>query len=130
MQWAQSHGYQTIVTVGSSYSSSLNILLARDEPQTVTALASFSPGEYIQGQPDLIKQAAARVQQPFYVTTPAEESARVDEVLSLAHGDNITRYRPAVGVHGASTLVRERNPDGAAANLADFSRFLRPYAQR
>jgi hypothetical protein len=78
--------------------------------------------------PDLIKQAAAQVKQPFYITTPPAETVRVDEVLSLSHGDNIVRYRQEAGVHGASTLVQDRDPDGYQANLADFKTFMSRFA--
>ena len=89
------------------------------------AIACFSPGEYIQDEPDLIKEAAAQVVLPFYITTPAAEDKRVDEVLSRAAGSNVVRYRQAAGVHGASTLVQDRNPSGYRANLDDFSAFLK-----
>ena len=47
------------------------------------------------------------------------------EVLSKAHGGNIVHYRQQDGVHGASTLVKSRNPGGHAANLRNFEGFLR-----
>ncbi|KGI78369.1 hypothetical protein LF63_0105210 [Oleiagrimonas soli] len=124
LTWARARGYRTIVAVGSSYTSSLVLLLAARHPQAITAVASFSPGEYFADK-NLVKQAAAKVTVPLYVTTDPAESERVDEVLRDAHGANITRYRPASGVHGASTLVCARDPDGCKANLASFEAFLR-----
>ena len=124
LAWARERHYGTIVAVGSSYSSALVILLAARHPPGLTAIASFSPGEYFADH-DLIKDAAAKVTVPFYITTDPAEAGNVAEVLRKAHGDNITDYRPRAGVHGASTLVEARDPEGYAANLQSFEAFLR-----
>jgi pimeloyl-ACP methyl ester carboxylesterase len=124
LAWAKSHRYDTIVTVGSSYSSALVIMLAARHPDVIDAVASFSPGEYFHDK-NLIKDAAAKVRVPFYITTDPKEEANVTEVLRKAHGSNIMRYRPAVGVHGASTLVCTRDPKGCKANMRSFEHFLK-----
>lgn len=124
LAWARDRHYGTIVAVGSSYSSALVVLLAARHPSGLTAIASFSPGEYFDDK-NLIKTAAAKVTVPFYITTGPDEAANVAEVLRNAHGDNITHYQPKAGVHGASTLVKSRDPAGYAANLQSFEQFLR-----
>jgi pimeloyl-ACP methyl ester carboxylesterase len=124
LAWARARHYARIVAVGSSYSSSLVIVLAARHPQGLSAIASFSPGEYFDDK-NLIKQAAAKVTVPFYITTDPQEAGNVAEVLRDAHGANIERYQAKAGVHGASTLVAARDPDGWQANLASFSAFLR-----
>ncbi len=124
LAWARAQHYERIVAVGSSYSSSLVIMLAAKHPQGLSAIASFSPGEYFNDK-NLIKRAASKVALPFYITTGPEEAGRVAEVLRDAHGANIVHYQPKVGVHGASTLVEARDPDGWQANLASFAAFLR-----
>ncbi|TAM62366.1 MAG: hypothetical protein EPN49_04500 [Rhodanobacter sp.] len=65
---------------------------------------------------------------PFCITTDPDEADNVAEVLRNAHGDNVVHYRPAFGVHGASTLVQARDPRGYQANLASFTAFLRRVA--
>jgi dienelactone hydrolase len=124
LQWAKARHYRRVVAVGSSYSSSLAILLAAERPAGLTAIAAFSPGEYF-GDRNLIKAAAARVAVPFYITTDPKEEANVSEVLARAQGSNVVRYRPLDGVHGASTLVEARDPAGCRANLQSFIAFLR-----
>jgi dienelactone hydrolase len=124
LAWAGTQHYARIVAVGSSYSSSLVIILAAKHPQDLSAIASFSPGEYFDDK-DLIKHAAAKVIVPFYITTDPDEAGDVAEVLRDAHGANIVHYQPKVGVHGASTLVAARDPGGWQANLASFTTFLR-----
>ncbi len=127
LAWAKAHHYKKIITVGSSYSSALVIVLAAAHSDEISAVASFSPGEYFKDK-NLIKNAAAKVRMPFYITTSPDEEAGVTEVLSKSHGDNITRYQPTAGVHGASTLVQSRDPKGYQANLKSFLDFLRPMA--
>ncbi|MEO8746722.1 MAG: alpha/beta hydrolase [Rhodanobacter sp.] len=124
LTWAQAQHDRTIVAVGSSYSSALVIVLAARHPQEINAVASFSPGEYFDDK-NMIKDAAAKITVPFYITTDPKEEDNVIEVLRNAHGDNITRYQPASGVHGASTLVCSRDPDGCKANLRSFTDFLK-----
>lgn len=123
LAWACAQHYARIVAVGSSYSSSLVIVLAATHPQRLSAIASFSPGEYF-GDKNQIKHAAAKVTLPFYITTDPNEASDVAEVLRDAHGANIVRYQPRIGVHGASTLVAARDPGGWQANLASFTTFL------
>jgi pimeloyl-ACP methyl ester carboxylesterase len=124
LAWAKAHHYARIAVVGSSYSASLAILLAAKHARDVAAVASFSPGEYFDDR-NMVKRAAARVSVPFYITTRAEEEDKVEEVLRDTHSANITHYRQAAGVHGASTLVQTRDPKGYAANLRSFTDFLR-----
>ena len=128
LAWARKRQYDKIVAVGSSYSSALVILLAARHPRGLTAIASFSPGEYF-GNKNLLKNAAAEVTIPFYITTDPDEAANVSEVLRKAHGSNIVHFQPKNGLHGASTLVASRDPKGYAANLKSFERFLRELGQ-
>jgi len=124
LAWAKARHYARIAVVGSSYSASLAILLAAKHPQDIAAVASFSPGEYFDDK-DMVKRAAAKVAVPFYITTRPEEEDKVQEVLRDARGKNVTHYRQTIGVHGASTLVQARDPQGYAANLRSFTEFLR-----
>jgi dienelactone hydrolase len=128
LAWARRQHYGKIVAVGSSYSSALVILMAAKHPQGLTAIASFSPGEYFNDK-NLIKNAAAQVTIPLYITTDPDEAANVTDVLRKAHGSNIVHYQPKNGVHGASTLVEARDPKGCAANLKSFEQFLRRMGQ-
>ncbi len=125
LDWAAARGYRTIIAIGSSYSASLVIVLASLNPGRLTALASFSPGEYFP-QKDRIKKTAASVTIPFYITAgpQRQEQSRVDEVLSRTSSDNIKRHRAIAGVHGVSTMRKDRNPAGYQENLEHFKAFL------
>jgi len=123
LDWATAK-HLPVVLWGSSYSASLVFEVAADHPQEVSAVMAFSPGEYFDDK-DMVKRAAGKIAVPFYVTTRPEEEDKVDEVLRNAHGANVTHYRQTTGVHGASTLVQARDPQGYSANLRSFTDFLR-----
>ncbi|MEP7187213.1 MAG: alpha/beta fold hydrolase [Rhodanobacter sp.] len=129
LAWARGQRYGRIVAVGSSYSSALVILLAATHPQGLTAIASFSPGEYFEDK-NLMKNAAAKVTVPFYITTDPDEATNVTEVLSKTRGSNIVHFQSKNGVHGASTLVASRDPNGHVANLRSLEDFLRRVGQK
>ncbi len=126
VDWAVNKKYKTIVCVGSSYSAALNFLLAKDNDGKLTAIASFSPGEYL-GKKDLVKDAAKQVKIPVYVTAGStkEEEARVDEVLSkMESKEKVVCHKAGHGVHGASTLREDKNKEGAKENFDQFKKFL------
>ncbi len=130
LDWAQQEDYKIIIIVGSSYSAALNILLANEHPKDITAIAAFSPGEYLDDA-NAVKKAAAKINMPFYVTAePGLGEQRVDEVLRNVNGINLTRYQPREGVHGASTLARQRDPKGYRDNLERLMAFLNSAASQ
>lgn len=131
LTWAIDQKYTTIIAVGSSYSASLNFVLASENPHRLTAGAGFSPGEYFPDK-NRIKKAASKVKILYYVTagTQIGEEESVDEVLSLVNSANVKRYRAHSGVHGASTLRADTNPNGYRKNLDHFKAFLTTVAPR
>ena len=127
VDWAVAKKYKTIVTVGSSYSSALNFFLAKKNADKITAMASFSPGEYLGGGEWTVANAAKGLKMAVYVTSASsdQERASVDAIVSEAGIKRLTRAKPTSGVHGASTMRRDRNPRGYQENLAHFIAFLK-----
>ncbi len=127
--WAAPMGVPVIVW-GSSYSSSLVFELAAKNPGKVAALLSFSPGEYLgDGKP--VEAAAAKVKIPVFITSakdPQEEAA-AKAIFDALPGDRKTLSVPKLaGVHGSSTLITARNPQGAADNWSSVMAFLKSVA--
>lgn len=115
---------------GSSYSAALVFLIAAENPDVVKGVLAFSPGEYL-GQPDLVKQAAARVRVPVFVTSASDkgEIAAARAILAASPAAVKVHYVPATaGVHGSSTLIADRNPRGAEENWRAVEAFLRRLA--
>ena len=123
LEYAVKRKYKTIVVVGSSYSASLAIVLASKNPEKVTAVAAFSPGEYFTNK-NWIKTSAEKLRVPLYVTGATDEKQRVDEILVKTAGNDVTYYRPINSVHGVSTCRQDMNPEGYKENLQNFSKFL------
>ena len=104
---------QPIIIWGSSYSASLVFLLAAKHPADIAAVLAFSPGEYFDGQAS-IAAAAAKVNVPVFVTS-ASSGGEVEEaraILAAVPAVFKEQFVPKKGVHGSSTLLKARNPDG------------------
>jgi dienelactone hydrolase len=125
VDWAKVRGYDQVVVVGSSYSAALVFLLAQKNPKGITAVVSFSPGEYLGGS-DVVRKAAAAVKVPVYATAgdSSSEQKRLKTVLPQP-GEQVEVYNAKHGVHGASTLRPDRNPKGWEANRQALGAFLK-----
>ena len=124
--WPKANGYTgKIIVWGSSYSSSLVFLLAAQQPE-VSAVLSFSPGEYLGGE-TTVKDAAAKVKVPVFITSAKnkEEIAEAKAILNAAAAAKKTQFIPQIaGVHGSSTLRKDRNARGMEENWAAVRAFL------
>lgn len=129
LDWAKPQG-KPIILWGSSYSSALVFLVAAENPGAVTALLSFSPGEYL-GQPDLVRRNAAKLAVPVFVTSArdAGEIAAAKAIGDAIPGTGKVQAVPAIaGIHGSSTLIAARNPAGAEDNWRVVEAFLKRVA--
>ncbi len=123
--WAGGKGAPVIVW-GSSYSASLVLLLAAENPGKIAAVLAFSPGEYFGGGTP-VRSAAAKVAAPVFVTSAAEagEIAEAKAIFDAAPSSGKARFVPkSGGVHGSSTLIARRNARGAEENWAAVLAFL------
>lgn len=119
-----------VFLVGSSYSSSLALIVAAENPEAVAGVVAFSPGEYF-GRDSRLLDAAARVRAPTLLVTTAEEgellrAAPVEKALIEGRAP-LDRQILARGKHGATTLIEAANPQGAREALVVLLRWLRRY---
>ena len=98
------NGGAAVIGIGSSYSSSLIIKIAADNPDLVDGTLSFSPGEYFSDR-KLIQTAAANVNIPAFITS-ARSERNVWPVIFDAIGsqEKVSFVPESAGRHGASTL--------------------------
>jgi dienelactone hydrolase len=124
VRWARPLG-KPVILWGSSYSASLVIPLANSYPDLVKAVLSFSPGEYFTDA-HRIGRAAGSLEVPIFITSAAtpEEEAKAKAIADKVPDHRATLYVPAAGVHGSSTLIEAKDPDGAKANWAAVTAFL------
>ncbi|UYY58461.1 alpha/beta hydrolase [Sphingomonas sp. S2-65] len=125
LDWAKRQKLPVILW-GSSYSASLAVLLAADRPGDVAAVLAFSPGEYFDDT-HLLARAAAKLRTPVFVTS-AQEGREIDgarAVIDAAPAQAKVQFVPKLGgFHGSSTLLRERNPEGAEPAWKAVTGFL------
>ena len=129
LSWAETRKLPVILW-GSSYSASLIFLLAAEHPGAVKAIMAFSPGEYFNDK-QLVAHAAAGVAAPVFVTS-AQDGHEIDEarnILAAVPGKDKEQFVPKLGgVHGSSTLLRDKNKDGAEPAWAAVIAFLQKVA--
>lgn len=128
LAWAETRKLPVILW-GSSYSASLAFLLAAEHPGEVKAVLAFSPGEYFDDA-KLVRTAAAKVKAPVFVTS-AQDGREIDaarDILAAVPGEKEQFVPKQGGVHGSSTLLRPKNPDGAEPAWAAVIAFLQKVA--
>jgi dienelactone hydrolase len=124
LDWARAQKLP-ILLWGSSYSSSLIFPLAAEDPQDIVALLSFSPGEYFDRDKQMVRTAAAKVKVPVFLASTKEEGSDADPIFAaLPKNPADVRFVPEHGVHGSSTLIAKRNPQGAEDNMRAVLAFL------
>ncbi|GLQ91097.1 alpha/beta hydrolase [Dyella acidisoli] len=115
-----------IILWGSSYSASLTVVVASEHVNEISAIAVFSPGEYFDESPSMIRSAAAKVTVPFFVTS-SKDASEIDAaraILAASPTKLKVQYVPTAGVHGSSTLIASRDPQGAEDNWKAILGFL------
>jgi dienelactone hydrolase len=115
-----------ILVWGSSYSASLVFVLAAKNPDKVTGVLSFSPGEYFSSR-SLVREAAAKVKVPVFVSSASDpgEIGEAKAILTSSAASQKVQHIPKNGTHGSSSLRDDRNPRGAAENWNAVAGFLK-----
>lgn len=128
LTWAESQNLP-IILWGSSYSASLVFPLAKVNPDKVSAILAFSPGEYFDDK-QLIQQAASAAAVPVFITSAStpDEIAAAGKIAAAVPGGHAQQYVPKVGVHGSSTLIAAKDPKGAEDNWRAVMAFLKKVA--
>lgn len=98
-----------LILWGSSYSSSLALVVAAEMPDKVDAVMSFSPGEYFKsmGKPDdYISSHAAQINIPVFLTGSSSEIEGIQPMFDLIPSVNKTLFDPdnTSGNHGSKAL--------------------------
>lgn len=128
VDWAAQQHFRVILW-GSSYSAALVFPLSVRNAGKVTAILSFSPGEYFDDK-QLVRSAAAQVTVPAYITAAAnsDEMEAAKSIAEAMPSRLVTRYIPKQGIHGASTLIVAKDPKAAEDNWLPVLAFLRKVA--
>jgi dienelactone hydrolase len=107
ISWAYTKSNKPVVLFGSSFSASLCLKLAKNNPM-VQAVIAFSPGEYF--QPDLtIKDVLNGFDKPVFAASTQREYPYLTDLLSGIPADKKTLFKPSEGPgeHGSKALWTE-----------------------
>ncbi len=95
----------SIIVWGSSYSASLVFVLAQKNPDKISAVVAFSPGEYFKFNGKEIKEYAAQVKCPVFITSAKKEHDYWKGIYERIPDGNKTFFIPeSEGVHGSRSL--------------------------
>lgn len=116
IKWAKDKSNQAVVLLGSSFSASLCLLVAKDNPD-VKAVVAFSPGEFFGAELNVQNQIK-NLQKPVFAASSHREYPYVDTILSFVPSTNKTIFAPKNGgEHGSKSLWRN-NPSSQEYWLA------------
>lgn len=107
LQYVIDEGYTgKIIVWGSSFSATLVLKLAGDHPDKISAILSFSPGEYVRSNNKVVSEWASKVKEiPVFVTCGAQEQDKAKPIYDAIPGDLKRFYLPNNGNHGSSILI-------------------------
>ena len=93
---------------GSSYSSSLVLRLAGEQPDLINGALAFSPGEYFTrlGKPkDWIASSVSKAKCPIFITSAQKETGSWSGIYAAIKADGKTKFVPkTAGNHGSRAL--------------------------
>ena len=103
VEWLRSTGYEApVYALGSSFSAMLVYRLAAE--RDVAGVLAFSPGEYDEERPDVVKTWAAELEVPVFSFAPAGEEEMVREIGGVVTSPGSLFATGQVEGHGASIL--------------------------
>ncbi len=117
LDYAKKRAKGKVVLWGSSYSSSLALAIAADNPGLVDAVVSVSPGEYFREYGlggDWVKEHAARLAVPVLIMAPAEERMQAASIFESVPEGNKKLYVPETGGRHGSEALWSKTPGNAA----------------
>lgn len=106
VNWASDFYKKSVYLWGSSYSSSLVLIIAKENDKVHTAL-SFSPGEYL--APTNVKSSITGLSKPTFITsskTEAPEAKKLFDVITAA--DKVQFIPTGNGEHGSRALWSDK----------------------
>ena len=108
--WAKDYYNKDVILWGSSYSSSLALIVAKEDAN-VEKVLSFSPGEYL--SPINVKTTITGLNKPTFLTSSKTESTGVVDFYNVITAADKVQFIPTgSGVHGAKALWTT-HPDNA-----------------
>jgi dienelactone hydrolase len=107
VEWAAARWQRKVILVGSSYSASLALKIAK-ENEKVHAVAAFSPGEYF-GKALNLGKTIQDLAKPTFITASKAEMVKTKDLAAHVNPSNLTLHTPTVdGHHGSRALWTDK----------------------
>jgi len=107
--WVQQRNDKPVVLFGSSFSASLSLLIAKDNPN-VKAVITFSPGEFFNPKIS-VKDSISGLNKPVFAAASNREYSYLKELLSLVPSINKSIFAPSKGGEHGSKALWNNNPN-------------------
>lgn len=107
VDWTYSKSNKKVIVLGSSYSASLCLKIAKNEPKIKTVIA-FSPGEYFLPKIKIADELKGYLK-PTFIASSKREFKYIEEMFTEVPTDYKTFFQPQEGdgVHGAKALWKD-----------------------
>ena len=109
IKWVKKQSNEPVVLFGSSFSASLSLLVAKNNPD-VKAVIAFSPGEFFTPE-RTIKSEIKDLKKPLFAASSQREKSYVIEMLSFVPSSNKTIFAPKDGGEHGSKSLWKSNPN-------------------
>ncbi len=111
VEYAYKTSGKPVILFGSSYSATLALEVAKDNPK-VSAVVAFSPGEYFNGHS--VKNTISGLNKPYFVSGAIKEKPYIEELMINTISPKGILFFPVEGKgrHGASNLWKS-SPDAS-----------------
>ncbi len=116
ISWVKKRSNEPVVLFGSSFSASLSLLIAKNNPD-VKAVIAFSPGEFF--NPEIsIQTEIKNINKPVFAASSQRESLYLDTLLQYVSDTNKTIFAPKNGGEHGSKALWKSNPNNQEYWLA------------
>lgn len=116
IKWVKDRSKKPVVLFGSSFSASLSLIIAKNNPD-VKAVIAFSPGEFF--TPGLSVETEIKdLDKPVFIASSHRENPYIDTLLSFVPTSNKTIFAPENGGEHGSKSLWKSNPNNQEYWLA------------
>lgn len=131
LNWLKKVNSGKITIIGSSYSAGRMFAVLLEKPENVVAAAAFSPGRgFAMPMHGASQSWSEQVDLPVFVTwSPEEMTEETNQRFETIKSDTKVLFMQEHGVHAASTLRPDRNPEGYRYNMEGLKQFLMQYSR-
>ncbi len=112
-----------IILWGSSYSASLVLILGERYQSIISGIVAFSPGEYFTYENKKVKDFAAKLECPVFITSAGNEHKAWKAIYEAIPSEEKHSFLPEFkGKHGSQALWKEN--EGHEAYWKELEKFL------